>query len=97
MILHITHARHLHDYQLEVTFNNGITKIVDLQNELDGEIFEPLKNLEQFQKVYLDCGTIAWENGADFAPEYLYLISQPISSQQEDTPLREKINALYAS
>ncbi len=96
MILHITHAHYLRDYQIEVTFSNGITKVVDLQNELDGEIFEPLKHLEAFQKVYLDGGTVAWENGADFAPEYLYLIAQPIDSQQEDLPFREKIKALYA-
>jgi hypothetical protein len=46
-----------------------------LQDELWGEVFEPLQQLERFKTVYLDreLNTIRWENGADFAPEFLYV------------------------
>jgi hypothetical protein len=64
----------LKDYQLRLAFNDGKVKDLDLKNELYGEVFEPLKSIEFFKKVYvnLDTGTIEWPNGADFAPEFLY-------------------------
>ena len=41
----IKRVKHLNDYKLEVEFNSGETKVVDLSNHLDGEIFEPLKKV----------------------------------------------------
>jgi hypothetical protein len=55
-------------------FNYGVTKIVDLQNELNGKSFEPLKDKQNFKKFVIKFNTIEWYNGADFAPEYLYQI-----------------------
>ncbi len=74
MFLRVTHVLYLKDYQLRLEFNDGKIKELDLRDELYGEIFEPLKDPEQFRKVYVnrDTGTIEWPNGADFAPEFLY-------------------------
>jgi hypothetical protein len=55
-------------------FNNGETKIVNLQNYIDGEIFEPLKEKEYFRNFKINFNTIEWSNGADFAPEFLFEI-----------------------
>ena len=46
----------------------------DLQSELEGEMFAPLNNIDDFVKFYVDpeIETIVWDNGADFAPEILY-------------------------
>jgi hypothetical protein len=51
--------------------------IVDLEDDLYGEVFEPLKDKKLFSKIKVDkdLETIVWENGADLAPEYLYFKS----------------------
>jgi hypothetical protein len=54
-------------------FNNGAEGEVDLAAELDGEVFEPLRDKMLFAqiRVHPDLRTIAWPNGADMAPEVL--------------------------
>jgi hypothetical protein len=44
---------------------------LDLGNELDGEIFEPLRDPLYFARFVVD-ETRMWPNGADFAPEFLH-------------------------
>ena len=67
----VVDAKYLHDYTVWVEFNDGINGEIDLSSELDGEIFEPLKNVDYF-KTFQVCGhTLSWDNGADFAPEFL--------------------------
>ncbi|NJL89395.1 MAG: DUF2442 domain-containing protein [Coleofasciculaceae cyanobacterium SM2_1_6] len=73
--LHVVSVEYLGNYQLKLTFNNGIEGIVDLEQELYGEIFEPLKDKSLFQKVFVTSRTIEWPNGADFAPEFLFEIA----------------------
>lgn len=74
MFLHVTSAKYLHDYQVEVAFNNGRQGIADLAPALRGPVFEPLKNPSEFSKLSLneELETIVWPNGADLAPEYIY-------------------------
>jgi hypothetical protein len=74
MLLHVISAEYVAGYKIRVQFNNGDIGIVDLQGELDGEVFEPLKDICNFKKFYVDpeLETIVWENGADLAPEFLY-------------------------
>jgi hypothetical protein len=61
-------------YVLDVTFENGESRRVDVSTLLWGPMFEPLKDPEYFARVEVnkDIGTVAWPNGADIAPEYLY-------------------------
>ncbi len=61
-------------YVLELTFNDGSSKLVDLEAVLYGAIFGPLQNQELFAQVRLnpEIETIEWPNGADFHPETLY-------------------------
>jgi hypothetical protein len=69
--LHVEDARHIENYSVRLEFNDGTYGIVDLSDSLDGQVFEPLKNLDYFKRFRLEGHTLAWENGADFAPEYL--------------------------
>jgi len=74
MLLHVTQASYLKDYQIEVMFNDGRKGIADLSESLNGNVFEPLKNLGAFKAFIVDeeLETIVWANGADLAPEYIY-------------------------
>lgn len=68
----ITKATYIRDYQLELEFNDGSSGIVDLTHELNKPIFQPLKDINYFKNFKLNSWTITWDNGADFAPEFLY-------------------------
>ena len=74
MFLHVTDAKYLDDYKVEVAFNNGRKGIADLTDALRGAMFEPLKNKTVFANLVVDeeLDTIVWSNGADLAPEYIY-------------------------
>jgi len=63
------------DYTVYVEFNNGQKGIINLKTELEKdhrEIIRELLDLEIFNTVKLWHRTLAWDNGVDFAPEYLY-------------------------
>jgi hypothetical protein len=72
MFLEIIQASYINDYKILLKFNDGVEMTVDLENELNGSVFTPLKDKSKFRKFSIVFNTIEWENGADFAPEYLY-------------------------
>ena len=73
MILHTNEVKYLGEYRLWLSFNNGESGQVDLYQELDGEMFETLKDKTEFASAYQHpvMKTVAWANGADLAPEFL--------------------------
>jgi len=70
----VLEARYVRDYVVWLKFRDGTSGEIDLGPELWGEVFEPLKDVAFFRqfKVDLECDTIVWPNGADFAPEFLH-------------------------
>jgi hypothetical protein len=76
MFLEITNATYIADYRIKLEFNNGEILTVDLEHELNGSAFLPLKDKVRFKQFSIVFNTIEWENGADFAPEYLYDIAR---------------------
>jgi hypothetical protein len=70
-------ADYLGDYKLKVMFDNGQTRIADCSKWVGGGVFEPLRDKDYFQQFIVDGWTISWKNGADIAPETLYLESEP--------------------
>lgn len=70
----LTKAEYLEGYKIKVSFEDGAVGIIDLEGDLWGEVFEPLKDLSNFKafKVDSELQTIVWSTGADLAPEYLY-------------------------
>ena len=71
MFLHVIEARHVHDYVVWLRFSDGSSGEVNLAGELDGPVFGPLRDPERFRRFQILHHTLAWENGADFAPEFL--------------------------
>ncbi len=61
-------------YSLQLLFDDGVNRIVDLENILEGEIFGKLKDPFIFSQVVIDpeIGTVVWPNGADFDPAILH-------------------------
>ena len=74
MFLEVSKAEYLDNYRIKLLFNNGETKTVDLQNELNGSVYMPLRQLDFFKNFGVRYNTVEWANGADYAPEYLYSI-----------------------
>ena len=73
-LLNVTDARYVGSYVLWLRFNDGSEGKVDLADELEGEVFGPLRDTSYFSRVQFnpDLRTVSWPNGADFAPEFLY-------------------------
>jgi hypothetical protein len=72
MILHVVRAEYVAGYRVHLWFNDGTDGEVDLADELDGPVFEPLRDENRFSQFRLEGHTLSWDTGADFAPEYLH-------------------------
>lgn len=77
----VKRAEYLDGYRVRLAFEDGSVRDVDLEPHLDGEIFEPLKDMAYFKtlRVEPDLDTIVWDNGADMSPDFLYEIGQVVS------------------
>ena len=76
MLVKVIDAIYIKDYTVQLTFNTFEKKVVDLKDQLWGEVFEPLKNKDVFRNFRLNDFTIEWPNGADFSPEFLYEVGK---------------------
>ncbi len=74
MDYHVIEARYVAGHVVWLRFRDGTSGEIDLAPALRGPIFEPLRNPEIFRqfRIHPDFHTLAWPNGADFAPDFLY-------------------------
>ena len=70
----VVEARYVAAYTVWLRFRDGRSGEIDLGAHLEGEIFEPLRDVARFRRCYVhpESCTLAWAGGADFAPEFLY-------------------------
>jgi Protein of unknown function (DUF2442) len=61
-------------YRLRVRFDDGVTRDLDLEPVLEGEIYRPLRDPAVFAAVSVDpeVHTLVWPSGADFDPAILH-------------------------
>ena len=73
-MINVVEARYVRDYVRWLCFNDRLAGEMDLRDELDGPVFEPLRQHDVFPSVRLhpELRTIVWPYGADFAPEFLH-------------------------
>ena len=63
----------LSQYRLHVEFDDGVAGTIDLSGELDGEVFQPLRDEAVFRQVTVDeFGAVCWPNGPDLAPDAMH-------------------------
>ena len=85
MLLEVTSAKYIQDYQVYLNFNDGCETTVDLGTTLVNEkrkIFRPMLDKNYFKNFSVRLNTICWENEADFAPEFLYELGLRQTSRQ---------------
>ncbi len=70
----VTDVKVVGEKKLEIKFDDEKSFTFDVKPYIYGEVFEPLNETDFFQNVKIDpdFGSIYWENGADFGPDFLY-------------------------
>ncbi|MCP4663940.1 MAG: DUF2442 domain-containing protein [bacterium] len=74
-MLGITKAEHLEGHKVHLTFNDGRAGETDLRDVIYNDhraIFSSLKKVDKFRRFRLEFDTLAWPNGLDLVPEFLY-------------------------
>lgn len=77
----VVEVQPLPGYRLKLKFERGEVRVFDMSPYIQpGTVFAPLKDTEVFSAVRVGLGTVTWPNGADFAPETLFVRSTPIAN-----------------
>lgn len=71
MILKVTDAKYLGEYNIMFTFNNGAKKKVDMSILFRYPAYRVLEDKKKFVLFGLR-DTIFWKGGLDVAPEFLF-------------------------
>ena len=73
-MIRLTGAEWIREQVLHLRFSDGVAVNVELKDELDGPVFEPLRDIEVFKTFceHPELHTMVWPNGVDFAPEFLH-------------------------
>jgi hypothetical protein len=68
----ITDVRYLSNYDVKITFEDGLSGIVDLSDLVEQGIFKTLKDKEQFARIYATDYSIAWSEAFEIDAAALY-------------------------
>ena len=73
-IYRITSCERVAPFSLRLGFDDGLTRTIDFEPILEGELYGPLRDPAVFAQVTLDpeIHTVVWPCGADFDPATLH-------------------------
>ena len=60
------------NYALWVRFKDGLSGRVRLEPEEFTGVLAPLREIQFFNQVYIECGAVAWPGDIDLAPDAMY-------------------------
>jgi hypothetical protein len=75
MLKDVISATYRGEYKIEVTFEDGVTGIVDFFKYQDrGGVFEKFRDMNFFREFHInvELGVLTWGEEVDIAPETLY-------------------------
>lgn len=73
-MIKITRAKYLGDYQVELSFSDGMTGVFDGKSLIkrSGPLLKPLNDELFFQRFFVDSGALSWPHGLELSPAKLY-------------------------
>jgi len=81
----VVKVRALKNYRLLLEFNNdGERRLFDVKPYLSKPAFIDLQNEVFFATAQVAFDTVCWGDEIDFCPEYLYNMSIPIPTHEDD-------------
>ena len=81
-LVDVTRVRFLDGFEVELTFDDGFVRCVDLDPFLRGPVFQSLRDDPAlFRQAFIDPegGVLAWPNGADIDSQVLRYDLRPAS------------------
>jgi Protein of unknown function (DUF2442) len=83
-LVRVVDVEPLHGFVLRLSFSDGTTRELDVEEFLRGPVFEALRaDPELFRKVRVQSGAIVWPNGADMDPVVLHGSAEPAWRQED--------------
>ena len=92
----IKKAEYIYGYRLRLYFTNKEVRIINLEEDLKNSenMFRDLLDIDYFKKVKRVGDSIAWPNGIDYCPDWLYMHSKAESKPSvKKRPVRRKIRS----
>jgi len=73
-VCRVTAFEILGPYKVRIEFDDGVSRTIDFEPVLEGDLYGPLKDPGLFDKAEIDpeVHTLVWPNGADFDPAVLH-------------------------
>jgi hypothetical protein len=86
-LIRVIFVKPLEDYKLYLLFSNGEYRIFDCEVLFKYKVYEPLKEKNVFDSVYVDHGIVSWLDGAiDIDPDWIYEDAVLVEEQQVFIP-----------
>jgi hypothetical protein len=78
-VVQVVRARYAGDFKLDVEFDDGSQGVADLAALIArAPVFEPLRDVAEFARVYVEDGTVCWPSDLDVPTERIYALAHAL-------------------